>query len=106
MARPKKIIDDNLVLKLASIGCTMNEISAVVEASVDTLERRFAETIKKGRDMGRSTLRRYQWQNAEKGNVTMQIWLGKQMLGQTDKVVIDEGPLTHHESDHFKDEAS
>jgi hypothetical protein len=29
-------------------------------------------------------LRQLQWQSAEKGNVTMQIFLGKQMLGQTD----------------------
>jgi len=26
-----------------------------------------------------------QWKSAEKGNVTMQIWLGKQILGQADK---------------------
>ena len=26
-----------------------------------------------------------QWKSAEKGNVTMQIWLGKQNLGQSDK---------------------
>jgi len=29
-------------------------------------------------------LRQLQWQSAEKGNVTMQIFLGKNMLGQMD----------------------
>ena len=32
------------------------------------------------------SLRRQQFKSAEAGNVTMQIWLGKQYLGQTDKV--------------------
>ena len=27
-----------------------------------------------------------QWKSAEEGNVTAQIWLGKQVLGQTDQV--------------------
>lgn len=33
----------------------------------------------------RIKLRQLQWKSAEAGNVTMQIWLGKQMLGQSDK---------------------
>lgn len=66
------------------IGCTMQEIGAVCECSVDTLERRFADIIQKGKETGKSSLRRMQWKNAESGNVTMQIWLGKQLLGQKD----------------------
>lgn len=85
MARPKITIDDATVLKLASIQCTMNEISAVVGCSVDTLERRFADCIKKGRDQGRASLRRLQWEAAQKGSNAMLIWLGKQLLGQTDR---------------------
>lgn len=42
--------------------------------------------LKKGRADGRSSLRRMQFQTAEKGNPTMQIWLGKQLLGQRDKI--------------------
>ena len=30
-----------------------------------------------------------QWKSAEQGNVSMQIWLGKQMLGQSDKQEIE-----------------
>lgn len=29
-------------------------------------------------------LREYQWESARKGNVVMQIWLGKQDLGQSE----------------------
>ena len=38
---------------------------------------------------GKASLRRTQWKTATGGNPTMQIWLGKNMLGQTDKQEID-----------------
>lgn len=85
MGRPPLEIDADLVEKLASIHCTMKEIAAVAGCSVDTLERRFAEVIKNGQEKGKTSLRRYQWKAAEKGNVSMLIWLGKQILGQRDK---------------------
>ena len=84
MARPKLEIDEELVSRLASIHCTMEEIASICNCSVDTLERRFAETIKVAKDKGRSSLRRYQWEGAQKGNPAMLIWLGKQLLGQKD----------------------
>jgi hypothetical protein len=31
-----------------------------------------------------------QWKSAEKGSVPMQIWLGKQVLGQADKQEVKE----------------
>lgn len=86
MARPKKIIDPEQVTKLASIHCTTAEIAAVLGCSSDTLERRFAAAIKKGRETGKASLRRLQWQTAQAGNAGMQIWLGKQLLGQRDKI--------------------
>lgn len=93
MARPQVEIDESVVEKLASIQCTMIEIAAVVGCSVDTLERRFADTIKTGRAKGRSSLRRLQWEAAQKGSNAMLIWLGKQLLGQSDKLVtMDKTP--------------
>jgi hypothetical protein len=38
-------------------------------------------------------LRRMQFESANKGNVTMQIWLGKQYLGQSDHPVNEVRPL-------------
>lgn len=86
MARPRKVIDKTEVEKLAAMGCTNIEIGAFFDCSADTIERRFAGVLRKGKEKGRTKLRRLQWQSAEKGNVAMLIWLGKQMLGQTDQI--------------------
>ena len=77
----------DLVEQLASIGCTLEEIGAVVGVSSRTLIRRqkeekFHDAIDGGRRRGQRRLRTAQWAAAESGNVTMLIWLGKQMLGQ------------------------
>lgn len=97
MARPRLNINKDEVMKLASIGCSNDEIAAFFDCSKDTVERRFAAEIAKGRENGKTRLRRLQIQAAEKGNVVMLIWLGKQMLGQKDKQEISgdtEQPLT------------
>ena len=49
MGRPEKNIDHEIVEKLASIMCTMNEIATFVDCSVDTLER-FADVIKEDKE--------------------------------------------------------
>lgn len=94
MARPPLDIDEQLVENLAAIHCTMEEIASVCGCSVDTLERRFADVIKRAREKGKSSLRRLQWQAAQKGNVTMLIWLGKQLLNQKDisRIELDRIP--------------
>ena len=84
--RPKLQVDSDLVEKLAGIGCPTSEIAAIVGCSVDTLDRNFAEVMSKGRENIKTRLRKKQIDTAMSGNVVMLIWLGKQMLGQTDKV--------------------
>ncbi len=86
MARPKLKIDPKLVQDLAALGCKTNEIATTLGCSTDTIERRFAAELAKGRENLKISLRRWQLESAKKGNVTMQIWLGKQLLGQTDKI--------------------
>src|ERR1700730_16860163 len=85
--RPKKFVDLELVEKLAAIQCTYGEIASTLGVSVDTLQRNrnFAATYKRGAEGGRKSLRRMQFESANKGNVVMQIWLGKQYLGQSDQ---------------------
>ena len=86
MARPKKYnIDTKQVEQLASFGCTNTEMASFFGCSPDLLEKSYSEYLVKGRDSGRIRLRQYQWAAAKKGNVAMLIWLGKQILGQTDK---------------------
>jgi hypothetical protein len=77
----------DLVETLASIGCTLEEIGAVVGVSPRTLIRReeeetFREAIERGRGRARVSVRRALWKSAMAGNVTAMIWLGKRMLGQ------------------------
>ncbi len=84
MARPKKVIDVKLVEKLAAIHCTIAEIADICEVSRDTIERRYAALIAKARAEGKMSLRKYQWEAVKKGNVSMMIWLGKQLLDQRD----------------------
>lgn len=86
MARPRKVIDEALLRKLAVIHCTQEEMASVVGVSVDTLHRRYAEQIKSGRDEGKMSLRRKMWELALSGNVSLLIWLSKNELGMSDKV--------------------
>lgn len=93
MGRPKKQIDRTLFEKLCGIQCTEEEICAVLDVSTDTLSAwckkeyrcTFSEVAKKKRDVGKMSLRRSQFKLAEK-NATMSIWLGKQYLGQVDRL--------------------
>ena len=84
MARPLKKIDNEAIKKLAQLHCTFDEIAEFCDVSTKTLQRRYVHTIKKGREMGRISLRRAQFEKALSGNVVMQIWLGKQHLDQKD----------------------
>jgi hypothetical protein len=83
--RPPKKIDEEMVEKLASIGCTVEEIASTLGCCRDTLHRRFSDILKKGHNTAKISLRRMQWKSAAMGNVTMQIWLGKNMLSQSNK---------------------
>jgi len=83
--RPLANLNEGQILELAKLHCTYKEIAAVMDCSVDTLERRFADLINKGKEQGKKTLRKWQWDLAAKGNLGMLVWLGKQWLGQRDK---------------------
>jgi len=86
MARPKLDLDEQQIEDLAEINCTVEEIASVMRCDKRTLERRYAASIKRGREQGRSSLRRMMWGKCKEGNVTMMIWLSKQILGYTDKM--------------------
>ena len=95
MARPKKynIVKDK-VEQLASFGCTDTEIASFFGCSTDLIRKSYSENLTKGRDAGKIRLRKLQWNAAEKGNVTMLIWLGKQVLGQAEKQEVkSENPV-------------
>ena len=78
---------------MCEIHCIGEEIASVLDMDYDTLNRNckekhgipISEYIKQHQNGGKMSLRRAQWKSAEGGNVTMQIWLGKQWLGQRDQ---------------------
>lgn len=84
--RPKKDVDPKKVKKLAGFGLSTAEIAAVLDVSKDTIERRFKDMLKDGREHRNGSLRRKQYEVAMGGNATMLIWLGKQHLEQKDKL--------------------
>lgn len=97
--RPKVEIDQKSFESLCSIQCTLSEIANFFKCSEDTIERwckrtykdeagnpiTFAEAYKIYSVNGKISLRRWQFKMAER-NVSMAIWLGKQLLGQKDAV--------------------
>lgn len=88
--RPKLILNDageELIEKLYSVMCKDDEVEGIIGADIETLKaehniERFSRAQKKGQSMAKNSLRRAQFKSALEGNVTMQIWLGKQILGQ------------------------
>ena len=86
MARPKKYnLDTDKVEQLAGFGCTNREIASFFDCSETTLTRNYGDFLTKGREKGKIRLRQLQWRAAERGNTSMLIWLGKQVLGQSEK---------------------
>lgn len=90
MGRPFKEIDQRQFENLCKLQCTLNEICDWFEVEDDTLNywcertydgKTFSEVFKQKKGQGKISLRRTQWQLAEK-SVPMAIWLGKQYLDQ------------------------
>lgn len=110
MGRPTVKIDKEMFEKLCFMHCTQEEIAGFFDCSVDTITRwsvrtynqTFAETYKIKSASGKISLRRLQFKSAEAGNVAMQIWLGKQYLGQRDTV--DVGAASYSRLDDMIDE--
>jgi hypothetical protein len=93
MGRPKAVIDLALAEELGQIHCTLSECAAVLGVAEKTLSNRadFLQVYKRGKEDGKASLRRMQLKAAKGGNVSMMIWLGKQLLGQR------EAPENGHE---------
>ena len=117
MGRPKKNLSKEQwasVDYMCMIHCTGEEIAGVLGMDYDTLNRNckdqkgcyISEYIKQHQNGGKMSLRRAQWKSAENGNVTMQIWLGKQWLNQTDKqevsMAINDDDSIKEMEDYFR----
>lgn len=93
MARPKANIDWEKVDKYLQAQCDGSGIAGLLGISPETLYRHCKEDHKIGFDAysqqkkseGKELLRSAQFKAAMTGNITMQIWLGKQYLDQKEK---------------------
>ncbi len=91
--RPKKEVNWRAIDAMCLYHCKQTEIASFLNLSTSTLNRAcltdhkisFDEYLTKKHEAGNVKLRHRQWIEAEKGNVTMLIWLGKQYLNQKDQ---------------------
>ena len=88
--RNKRVVPPDDVYKLATIGCTDREIAQWFMIAESTLKYNFADYLAKGRAELKQKLRRAQVHAAINGNATMLVWLGKNVLGQTDTPTSNE----------------
>ena len=115
MARPRKEIDKKEFESLLFIQCTLSEVTAFFDSklngcSEDTIERwckrtygkSFADVSREKRDVGKISLRRMQWRLAEK-SAAVAIFLGKNYLGQTDEVQVDNTEALNKLDEVLKD---
>ena len=86
----KRVISKTIVKDMAASHCELGEMADMLGVKPDTLKRHFADSIAKGKAEAKHSLRRAQWKLALSGNATMQIWLGKNILGQTDSPLDDD----------------
>ena len=92
--RPRIEIDFNELDKLCGLQCSQTEIASWFDCSIDTIEARIKEThgmsfpeyFEQKRGRGKIALRRRQYEAAMAGNTALLIWLGKQYLGQSEKL--------------------
>ncbi len=95
--RPRRLLDLATAEKLAALFCTQAEIAIALGQSERNLRRSaaFLSAYEKGLTAGKTKLRQLQFDNAKAGNATMQIWLGKQYLGQSDYQHVEHGGSIH-----------
>ena len=104
MGRPRKEINKTEFEKLCYLQCTEREFCSWFDVSDETLNkwckenydgRTFLDVFKEKRENGIISLRRTQFQLAEK-SPAMAIFLGKNLLGQTDKVEQTVNDVSEH----------
>jgi hypothetical protein len=86
----KRVIVPQEVENLARLWCSYEEMSEFFGINVETLKYNFRDYITKGRAETKQALRKAQLKVALSGNTTMLIWLGKNILGQSDAPIVEQ----------------
>jgi hypothetical protein len=90
VGRDKKIVPPKDVERLAQMGCKDSEIAEWFGIDENTLRYNFSVELLKGKLQLSQSLRQAQIRLALSGNATMLIWLGKNILGQSDNPIDSE----------------
>jgi hypothetical protein len=98
MGRRKAVIDWKRVGEMFEAECTVVGVAATLGIDQDTLYKRCKTDLntdlsvfrQQKKAKGDEMLREIQLKTAKAGYVTMQIWLGKQRLGQSDKSEVSQ----------------
>ena len=90
VGRDKKIIPPRDVERLAQMGCKDSEIADWFGIDENTLRYNFSVELLKGKLHLNQSLRQAQIRLAFSGNATMLIWLGKNVLGQSESPINNE----------------
>ncbi len=90
VGRNKVVIPEEQVAQLAQYHCTNKEMADFFDVPLQTFMDNFRDIITKNRIITKQRLRKKQLEVALSGDKTMLIWLGKQMLGQSENPVSDD----------------
>ena len=93
IGRDRRPVPADDVFKLAAIGCRDHEIADWFGVDSNTLRYNFSVELLKGRETLKQSLRRKQIEVAMGGNAVMLIFLGKNLLGQSDSPVSTQEKL-------------
>jgi predicted transcriptional regulator len=90
--RPKHKFTEQQVEQIRTLArchCPDSEIAAFMGVGEATIQRHFDALLKESREAGKANIRAKQYRMAMEGDRAMLIWLGKQLLKQSDKVQWD-----------------
>ena len=87
IGRNKTVIPEEQVMELARLHCTNKEIADFFDVPMTTLTDNFRDILTKGRLETKQRLRSAQLKLALNGDRTLLIWLGKNILGQSESPI-------------------
>ena len=96
MSRPTITFDYDEIYEISKTHCSFLDMAKYFNVSEGTINNRYKEdeefklAVDRGRFEAIKGLRRRQIETAMDGNTQMLVWLGKQLLGQSDKVDVDQ----------------
>jgi len=90
IGRNKTVIPEEQVMELSKLHCTNKEMADFFDVPQSTFTDNFRDIITKGRLETKQRLRAAQLKLALNGDRTLLIWLGKNILGQSESPVSAE----------------